>query len=193
MAYADSDPSCQSALQTPQPFVWTEDAHCLYLSFLEDAFVNDLYHGHFCFHDICGFSPPFSNCNNAPPSIAAGSPPSAPSQGCAVVLLPPEPNSSTEIKLRRKRPHSGCKMSSTKSQRKWLSDDEGLDNQLAWESSIGPQDNIPLLEQPGSSSQTFECCERVVPKGPRGGLKRSRSNQLDVELRHVPRTGADQV
>lgn len=93
-----------------------------------------------------------------------------------------QPKSNTESKACRKRSYTGSKASSAKRKGKWLSHDMGLDNQLDLESSLGPDKSMSYLEQSGSSSQPFDNFECVVPKGPRGGLKRSRVIGLDVKF-----------
>ncbi|KAI5083058.1 hypothetical protein GOP47_0002801 [Adiantum capillus-veneris] len=120
MAY---DVLCESGVETP--FVWTEGAHSLYLTFLEEAFVNDLYLRQYCSPDICGCSPPFPSALADSTATAAESPPSAPPQIPSMVVSPrSKPQSRPETKTRRRCPRPSAKVSSLKKKGKWPSQDE---------------------------------------------------------------------
>ncbi|MCO5571740.1 hypothetical protein L7F22_025488 [Adiantum nelumboides] len=170
------------------PFVWTEDAHSLYLSFLEEAFVNNLYLRHFCSPDICGCSPPFPLSRHASTVAAAESPSSAPPQlpSSVVVTLQSKPDLIAERKARCRGPRPSTKATSSKRKGKWPSQDAGFENQQTPEPSVRLQDNSYFLEQPGSSW----CSDYVVPKVPRRASKRSRLKAL---VDGTDRPGADQV
>ncbi|KAI5083674.1 hypothetical protein GOP47_0003417 [Adiantum capillus-veneris] len=192
MAY---DVLCESGVETP--FVWTEGAHSLYLTFLEEAFVNDLYLRQYCSPDICGCSPPFPSALADSTATAAESPPSAPPQIPSMVVSPRskisecssfclQPQSRPETKTRRRCPRPSAKVSSLKKKGKWPSQDVGFGSLKTFESSLGLQDNSSLLERPGSSSHS----DYVVPKVPQAAAKRSRAK---AQVEGIDRLGTDQV
>ncbi|KAH7422059.1 hypothetical protein KP509_13G088400 [Ceratopteris richardii] len=186
------DSACQTMeqdIQIPEPFVWTEDAHSLYISFLEDAFVNDLYLRHYCSVDICGCFPPDSS---SVPAVGAESlspvTPQHPSTS------PPQYESEAKMgtKARRKcsRAASG-KSNTAKRKGKWLSQDADMETKNFSGVINVYQGNTSFHQHAGSCShsfQSFECAvpdrvPQVFPKRPCSRAKINRTGTL----------GSDQV